>query len=595
MTTTIRVKTTNTRTVRIKQTGPQGAAGGGIVWDNNGWVLGTAYAENDGLLNGISTYRCISAHTATADDEPGVGINWETYWEVLALGASIDEANYVSFSTTPTSVPTHPGTASWSELDHTLEVQSDLGGVTLQLGQEEHLVGYNATASLIPNGTPCSIDGVAGERSKIYPTDFNSATSVRCYVGLSTMPIPAGEEGIITRSGLVRGLNTNAYTVEDRLWGSGVGGVTTTEPTSGYKVLIGMVIKKAGDDGMFYVNSRSSLVDGSVVPYHGVQTAGIPTFDDSTHVLTLPTSGGIIRYWHEGKMYYGTSALTVDFDAQVTLTANTQYYVTCNDATGAMTVSDTPWMIAPNVLIASVYWNGTAGAVINETHGYARNRAWHASQHATIGALINPSGFAITTPSVATPSTINIAGGTLWDEDIQTTIGTITNCRIWYQVSANKYTWINSNSVYPTTVRRLDPSTYTLTDIAAPQFINMWLYASPDTQRALYAFVETKTTSGYTTAALARAVAPPVLTGFGITNEMKLLYRLILKGDETFVEATDYRSSASVPVGGLGAITASSVLFNPTLTNPSTNVQAAIEYEEHPSLNIIRANTFGGF
>lgn len=580
MSTVIRVNpnVVTTQVIRLKQTGPQGAPGGGIDWDNAGWVLGTGYLLNAGLENGGSTYRCILNHTATADDEPGVGVNWETYWAILAEGASIDHAPYVTFDTAPVGVPVHAGTVSWDTLDHTLELQMDLGGVRMQLGQEEIFVGYNATGVEIPDGTPVSLDGVAGERSKIYVTDFNNATSVRCYLGVTTMAIPHLSEGLVTRSGLVRGLDTNAFNNEDRLWGSGVGGFTATEPTAGYKVLIGMVVKKAGlGSGMIYVNPRSAVLDGSIKTYHGIQTAGVPTFDDSTHVLTLPTSGGIIRYWHEGKMYYGTSNLTVDFDDQVTLTANTQYYVTLNDNTGAMTVSATPWLVAPNVLVATVYWNGTAGAVVDERHGYSRDRRWHATQHATIGALINPADFAITAPSVASPSTINIAGGTIYDEDLHTILSTLTNCRVWYQVAASQYTWANYNSVYPGTVQRIDASTYAPTDIATNQYINMWLYVAPDTQRGLYAFVETKATSGYNTAALARAVTPPLLTGFGLTNEMKLIYRVILKGDETFIEYTDYRASASVPVGGVSGVTAAAVTYSPGGNIVATTVQTAIE------------------
>ncbi|HML74943.1 MAG TPA: hypothetical protein PKB02_10660 [Anaerohalosphaeraceae bacterium] len=46
------------------------------------WVTGTEYTlaqqrTNDGFL-----YTCILGHTATADDEPGSGVNWETYWEL---------------------------------------------------------------------------------------------------------------------------------------------------------------------------------------------------------------------------------------------------------------------------------------------------------------------------------------------------------------------------------------------------------------------------------------------------------------------------------------------------------------------------------
>lgn len=48
------------------------------------WTLSTAYTVDDRedgwVLNDGKYYRCILGHTATANDEPGVGPSWTTYW-----------------------------------------------------------------------------------------------------------------------------------------------------------------------------------------------------------------------------------------------------------------------------------------------------------------------------------------------------------------------------------------------------------------------------------------------------------------------------------------------------------------------------------
>lgn len=46
------------------------------------WADATGYALNDFVRQGCTgtIYRCISAHTSSTADEPGVGVNWETYW-----------------------------------------------------------------------------------------------------------------------------------------------------------------------------------------------------------------------------------------------------------------------------------------------------------------------------------------------------------------------------------------------------------------------------------------------------------------------------------------------------------------------------------
>lgn len=58
------------------------------------WATSTSYDDDlqgdgdDGevVLHGGQYYRCIDAHTSGAnDDEPGVGANWQTYWDLLTL------------------------------------------------------------------------------------------------------------------------------------------------------------------------------------------------------------------------------------------------------------------------------------------------------------------------------------------------------------------------------------------------------------------------------------------------------------------------------------------------------------------------------
>ena len=44
------------------------------------WASGTDYELHTSVNDGVNVYRCIAPHTATTDDEPGAGVNWETYW-----------------------------------------------------------------------------------------------------------------------------------------------------------------------------------------------------------------------------------------------------------------------------------------------------------------------------------------------------------------------------------------------------------------------------------------------------------------------------------------------------------------------------------
>lgn len=297
-------------------------------------------------------------------------------------------------------------------------------------------------------------------------------------------------------------------------------------------------------------------------------------WSDANHTLTLNSAHD---YYFLGTKRSQAANVSIDLD-DFTLSTG-MWFIYYADATGALTASKIPWSLFSTVPVATVFWNGSTARVQFEGHGARRNLQWHYDEHTNVGAKISAADWAITAPSTGSPSTINIAGGTVMDEDIRPTYGAQTNCVVWYQTGASTYTFVESNSVYPTNVRHVDSAnSYALTDVNSAKFINIWLYASTDISRPMYAFTETKATGGYNTVAEARAIAPPNLSGFGLTHEMRLLYRLIYKGDETLQEVTDYRSSPSLPgAGGASAPSAATVSFAPTATLSSMNVQAAIE------------------
>jgi hypothetical protein len=69
----------------------------------NSWVVGTSYTvqtiineytlatwtNGDKVLDNGIIYDCIKAHTSTSSDEPGVGVNWQTYWRLSVIGTNV--------------------------------------------------------------------------------------------------------------------------------------------------------------------------------------------------------------------------------------------------------------------------------------------------------------------------------------------------------------------------------------------------------------------------------------------------------------------------------------------------------------------------
>ena len=72
------------------QTLPYHTHSGAINWVLAGWSLGQNYngvglsTAIDALAHLGSSYLCILSHTAAANNEAGIGTDWQTYWQILA-------------------------------------------------------------------------------------------------------------------------------------------------------------------------------------------------------------------------------------------------------------------------------------------------------------------------------------------------------------------------------------------------------------------------------------------------------------------------------------------------------------------------------
>lgn len=312
--------------------------------------------------------------------------------------------------------------------------------------------------------------------------------------------------------------------------------------------------------------------------FHGVASYAGLAWSDANHTVTLSA----ITYWYKGVSYSTASTVTCDLDLTAdrdnsanTLTTNKLYYIYFKDATGKLYWSDSSWSFKENVFVATVFWNGTNGALQAECHNHTRDLDWHIWAHDTIGTRYE-SGFTLTAPTTVADSTLNIGTGTIHDEDQDYATGAMTTMRGWYMTSSTVSTFGNYSLPYLGTTGQpqyLDTDTYTLTNVGATDYVCMWVYASLDITRPLY-IIPTHASTAHNTIAAARVEAAPNLPA--VNSEYKLIYRFIYKGDGEFQESADYRLTTPVPSGGVPSTTAGAVSFIPTGNVASTNVQSAI-------------------
>lgn len=74
--------------------GSKGDPGGVTNW-TGAWQTATAYTEGEAVSHNGSSYVAIADHTSGATTEPGVGVDWEDAWMLLAAGHAITQIAYI--------------------------------------------------------------------------------------------------------------------------------------------------------------------------------------------------------------------------------------------------------------------------------------------------------------------------------------------------------------------------------------------------------------------------------------------------------------------------------------------------------------------
>jgi len=134
--------------------GATGATGASFVWEN-AWQLATAYTVNDVVIHNGSSYVCILNNTSASTDEPGVGVSWATYWNLMvqmgatgAAGVQGDTGATGPLGATGPAGDTGPqgATGAIGSIKGQLDVTIDGGGAVITTGVKTSIrVPFDAT------------------------------------------------------------------------------------------------------------------------------------------------------------------------------------------------------------------------------------------------------------------------------------------------------------------------------------------------------------------------------------------------------------------------------------------------------------------
>jgi hypothetical protein len=191
--------------------------------------------------------------TLTGNGYKVVGINAAG----TAMVADPDLMN-IDFSTSSTASGA-VARLTWNDTDGTLDLGLKGGNVTLQIGQEEVIRVLNNTGSAMVEMQAVYITGSSGQRVTVALADADIESASSKTLGILTEDIANNAEGFVTFGGLVRNINTSAFTEGAVLWlSSTAGGLTTTRPTAPINsVMIGYCVRSHATQGSIYVNVQN--------------------------------------------------------------------------------------------------------------------------------------------------------------------------------------------------------------------------------------------------------------------------------------------------------------------------------------------------
>jgi hypothetical protein len=290
--------------------------------------------------------------------------------------------DYITFDTSITTSPLE-GQINWNDDAKTLEIGLK-NNFPLEVGMQTIELCVNKTGVQIDKGKVVYINGGQGNRPTITLADNSSdATSARTF-GVVAEDIPNNNSGYVVSSGLVYGLNTNAYTAGTLLYLGTSGNMTSTKPQAPtHMVYVAKVVTQSSTVGVIHVAVMNGL---ELNELHDVQ-------------ITTPVSDKSVIAWESSSNLWkniSTSTLKTNLDLSGTNTGD----VTVTDS------STIDFTLTGQALTGSVIPGGINHNDLGSKQGGTTGEYYHLT-NAQLTNLGNQSGTNTGDVTVTDSSTID--------------------------------------------------------------------------------------------------------------------------------------------------------------------------------------------
>jgi len=268
----------------------------GISYWAGAWAVSTDYTKGQGVENDGSTYVCILAHTSSAIDEPGVGANWEIYWDLIASKGDTGDTG----ATGATGATGPAGADGADGSDGADGVGVPAGGTTGQSLVKNSNTDYDTTWTTVTGGGGASTKDVNQTTHGFAVGDVirSSGTDGEYQKAQADSEANAEVAGIVTEvtdgdnfTYTLQGYISTAAAVPNETAGtvlfldpSTAGALTATEPTTSGQISKPLGIITIANSEMIFFNMRGME-----------NTEGTITGIDVTQKLGSQAEGGDLR------------------------------------------------------------------------------------------------------------------------------------------------------------------------------------------------------------------------------------------------------------------------------------------------------------
>lgn len=357
--------------------------------------------------------------------------------------------------------------------------------VGLQIGQEDWVKVVNNTGSTITNGSAVYVNGSSGGIPTIALARANAAATT-VGIGLTTESIANGATGYVTALGVVRGLNTSAFSIGAVFISeTTAGALTQTAPLSpNYRYRVGFVTNVDATSGTIHVTpSTGALGNGTANQVFGMNAAGTAqetksiTASNGVSITNGANSIAIVgdNFYPQPAVFTGGGTSTSDYFNIIGATGVS--------GTGALLMGTSPTMTTP-----------TLGAATATTINKVTITAPTTNATLTLvqgSSLITAGAFSNTITTTANTTVTFPTTGTLYG----TATGSITSAQLLASLSNETGTGTAVFSISPTfTGTPLAPTATAgtnTTQIATTAFVQAGLNEQVLSKTAAYTILTT--------------------------------------------------------------------------------------------------------